>query len=169
VTHSFQLAGDDVLLYRVNNCWLSAPIVLFAMQQLAHLHKVIGKCACAGMSMVDHHTLMQGFWDWQAKEQNTRGYMPGAQFFGTAVAQPPGHVSIPCALTCRHTLSHMHTHYHIHLHNTLSTRAACLAAGNWKWIIPPLAASTSPCYLGLNKMIEYTLKPALLYAPGFKQ
>ncbi|KAK9867318.1 hypothetical protein WJX84_004437 [Apatococcus fuscideae] len=41
--------------------------------------------------------------------------------------------------------------------------------GNWKWIIPPLAAHTSKCYTGLNKMIEYTLKPALLYAPGFKE
>eukprot|EP00899_Mesostigma_viride_P019797 jgi/Mesvir1/27819/Mv07497-RA.2 len=38
--------------------------------------------------------------------------------------------------------------------------------GNWKWIIPPVAAHTSRCYLELNKMIEYTLNPALMYAPG---
>lgn len=41
--------------------------------------------------------------------------------------------------------------------------------GNWKWIIPPVASSTNKCYLGLAKMKEYTLKPALLYAPGFKR
>jgi hypothetical protein len=29
--------------------------------------------------MVDHHTLMQDFSDWQAQELKTRGYMPGAQ------------------------------------------------------------------------------------------
>jgi hypothetical protein len=31
--------------------------------------------------------------------------------------------------------------------------------GNWKWILPPMSASASRCYLGLNKMTEYTLKP----------
>lgn len=31
--------------------------------------------------------------------------------------------------------------------------------GNWKWIITPLSASANRCYLGLNKMTEYTLKP----------
>eukprot|EP00898_Chlorokybus_atmophyticus_P001881 jgi/Chlat1/2694/Chrsp180S02868 len=69
----------------------------------------------ASTGMVDHHTLMQQFWEWQSKERIQRGYCPG----------------------------------------------------NWKWIIPPVAASTSKCYLGLNKMTEYTLKPAYLYAPGF--
>lgn len=34
------------------------------------------------------------------------------------------------------------------------------APGNWKWIVPPLAASAnSTTYLQLNKMTEYTLKP----------
>ena len=41
--------------------------------------------------------------------------------------------------------------------------------GNWKWIMPPVIAHTSPCYLGLNTMTEYTLKPALLCAPGYKR
>ena len=132
--------------------------------------------------MVDHHTLMQGFWDWQAEEQKTRGYMPGAGL-GFSLSLHPclnprcGHVGAhllsllssalgpcswvldlrtPCVRPCTSLICYVQ---HLGLP----------AAGNWKWIIPPLAASTSPCYLGLNKMIEYTLKPALLYAPGFKQ
>ena len=44
--------------------------------------------------------------------------------------------------------------------NELQTRGYC--PGNWKWIIPPTASSTSSLYLGLNKMTEYTLKPALI-------
>jgi nitric oxide synthase oxygenase domain/subunit len=31
--------------------------------------------------------------------------------------------------------------------------------GNWKWIITPVSPTASPCYLQLNKMTEYTLKP----------
>jgi nitric oxide synthase oxygenase domain/subunit len=31
--------------------------------------------ACVGM--VDHHTLLQGFWEWYWKEKRTRGYVPG--------------------------------------------------------------------------------------------
>eukprot|EP00898_Chlorokybus_atmophyticus_P007291 jgi/Chlat1/7563/Chrsp63S00556 len=69
----------------------------------------------ASTGIVDHHTLMQQFWEWHNKEKQSRGYNPG----------------------------------------------------NWKWIISPVAASTSRCYLGLNKMTEYTLKPAYLYTPGF--
>ena len=42
----------------------------------------------------------------------------------------------------------------------LKKRGYC--PGNWKWIIPPTASSTSSIYLGLNKMTEYTLKPALV-------
>ena len=38
---------------------------------------------------------------------------------------------------------------------------------NWKWVIPPMSASTSDAYLGLNKAQEYTLKPAYLYGQGF--
>lgn len=53
----------------------------------------------SSVAMVDHHTLMQQFWEWHHKELATRGYSPG----------------------------------------------------NWKWIIPPVAAHTSKCYLGLNK------------------
>jgi len=49
----------------------------------------------------------------------------------------------------------------------LKTRGYC--PGNWKWIIPPQASATSPAYLGLNKMTEYTLRPAYLYAPGWKK
>ena len=43
------------------------------------------------------------------------------------------------------------------------------APGNWKWIIPPMSASTSPCFQGLNKMTEYTLKPAYIRAPGWQK
>lgn len=60
--------------------------------------------------MVDHHTLMDNFYNWWHKEQRTRGYSPG----------------------------------------------------NWKWIITPMSASSNRCYLGLNKMTEYTLKPVRL-------
>ena len=31
--------------------------------------------ACVGM--VDHRTLLQGFWEWYWKEKRTRGYVPG--------------------------------------------------------------------------------------------
>lgn len=27
--------------------------------------------------MIDHHTLMQNFWEWRAEELATRGYSPG--------------------------------------------------------------------------------------------
>ena len=67
--------------------------------------------------MVDHHTLINGFYDWYREEKTLRGYCPG----------------------------------------------------NWKWIIPPQAAALSPAYLKLNKMIEYCLKPAYLYAPSWTQ
>lgn len=42
------------------------------------------------------------------------------------------------------------------------------APGNWKWIVPPTASSTSSIYLGLNKMTEYTLKPALVGGMGLR-
>lgn len=40
--------------------------------------------------------------------------------------------------------------------------------GNWKWIITPVSPTASRCYLELNKMTEYTLKPGYWYAPGWK-
>ncbi|GMH45883.1 hypothetical protein BSKO_13846 [Bryopsis sp. KO-2023] len=70
-----------------------------------------------GVGMVDHHTLINGFYQWYYKEKRERGYCPG----------------------------------------------------NWKWVIPPLAASTSPAYMKLNKMTEYTLKPVYKPAPGWRQ
>jgi len=48
----------------------------------------------------------------------------------------------------------------------LKNRGYC--PGNWKWILPPTAASTSSLYLGLNKMTEYTLKPTLVPGLGLK-
>ncbi|CAD7697898.1 unnamed protein product [Ostreobium quekettii] len=69
----------------------------------------------AKVGLIDHHTLLQNFYEWYHTELATRGYSPG----------------------------------------------------NWKWIISPMSSSTSPCYLGLNKMIEYTLKPAYTRAPGW--
>jgi len=48
----------------------------------------------------------------------------------------------------------------------LATRG--YSPGNWKWVLPPTAASTSSLYLGLNKMTEYTLKPALVGGTGLK-
>ena len=41
-----------------------------------------------------------------------------------------------------------------------SLKPSMLVAGNWKWIIPPVAAHTSKCYLGLNKSV-----PPLLVFP----
>jgi hypothetical protein len=49
----------------------------------------------------------------------------------------------------------------------MATRGYC--PGNWKWIIPPTASSTSSIYLGLNKMTEYTLKPALVGGMSLKR
>lgn len=43
----------------------------------------------------------------------------------------------------------------------LATRGYC--PGNWKWIIPPVSSSQSRCYLELNKMTEYSLKPGNCY------
>jgi len=31
--------------------------------------------------------------------------------------------------------------------------------GNWKWIITPVSPTATRCYLQLNRMTEYTLKP----------
>ena len=31
----------------------------------------------SSVAMVDHHTLMQQFWEWHHKELATRGYSPG--------------------------------------------------------------------------------------------
>lgn len=49
-------------------------------------------------------------------------------------------------------------------HSEMKTRGYC--PGNWKWIVPPAAPSSSPCYLGLNKMNEYTLKPMVVPGRG---
>ncbi|KAK9824802.1 hypothetical protein WJX74_009932 [Apatococcus lobatus] len=71
--------------------------------------------------------------------------------------------SCSVAMVDHHTLMQQFWIWHA---EELKTRG--YSPGNWKWIIPPVAAHTSKCYLGLNKMTEYTLKPALFYAPGFK-
>jgi nitric oxide synthase oxygenase domain/subunit/sulfite reductase alpha subunit-like flavoprotein len=47
----------------------------------------------------------------------------------------------------------------------LKARGYC--PGNWKWIVPPMAASATEAYLGLSRMTEYTLKPAYLPGPGW--
>lgn len=47
----------------------------------------------------------------------------------------------------------------------LKNRGYC--TGNWKWIIPPFFGSYTICHRGLNKMIEYTLKPALIQSVGW--
>ncbi|KAK1736786.1 nitric oxide synthase [Skeletonema marinoi] len=38
---------------------------------------------------------------------------------------------------------------------------------NWKWVIPPMSSSTNEAYLGLNKALEYTLKPAYVGGKNF--
>ena len=43
-----------------------------------------------------------------------------------------------------------------------------MRAGNWKWVIPPVNPTLSPCYMQLNKMTEYTLLPAYVYSPSYK-
>ncbi|KAG2495440.1 hypothetical protein HYH03_006386 [Edaphochlamys debaryana] len=40
--------------------------------------------------------------------------------------------------------------------------------GNWKWIIPPVSPTASRCYLELNHMTEFTLKPGYWYTPGWR-
>lgn len=32
-------------------------------------------------------------------------------------------------------------------------------SGNWKWIITPVSPTATKCYLHLNNMTEYTIKP----------
>lgn len=61
------------------------------------------------------------------------------------------------AIVSKHTLMREFVPWY---RKELRTRGYC--PGNWKWIIPPLAASTSEAYLGLSKMTEYTLHPAVL-------
>ncbi|KXZ51520.1 hypothetical protein GPECTOR_12g483 [Gonium pectorale] len=41
--------------------------------------------------------------------------------------------------------------------------------GNWKWIIPPVSPTASRCYLELNHMTEYTIKPGYWYAPMWRK
>eukprot|EP00775_Hariotina_reticulata_P010070 gene10070-10225_t len=41
--------------------------------------------------------------------------------------------------------------------------------GNWKWIITPVSSTASRCYLELNKMTEYTLKPGYWIAPNWRK
>eukprot|EP00984_Skeletonema_dohrnii_P034576 scaffold33595_cov95-Skeletonema_dohrnii-CCMP3373.AAC.1 len=38
---------------------------------------------------------------------------------------------------------------------------------NFKWVIPPMLSSTNRAYLGLNKALEYTLKPAYIGGKNF--
>eukprot|EP00984_Skeletonema_dohrnii_P013822 scaffold5777_cov144-Skeletonema_dohrnii-CCMP3373.AAC.4 len=38
---------------------------------------------------------------------------------------------------------------------------------NWKWVIPPMSSSTNEAYLGLNKALKYTLKPAYVGGKNF--
>lgn len=53
-----------------------------------------------------------------------------------------------------HTLmANLHSFYH----KEVTCRG--FFCGNWKWLVTPMSASGNPCYLGLNKMTEYTLKP----------
>ncbi|KAI3435713.1 hypothetical protein D9Q98_001771 [Chlorella vulgaris] len=40
--------------------------------------------------------------------------------------------------------------------------------GNWKWIISPVSPTATKCYLHLNKMTEYTLKPGYWYGAGWR-
>lgn len=84
---------------------------------LALNRAVLNSFQHSGFGMVDHHSLMSGFFDWFSKEKRDRGY----------------------------------------------------CTGNWKWIIPPLAASACRAYLHLNKMTEYTLKPMYVSGPGWRR
>ena len=45
----------------------------------------------------------------------------------------------------------------------LKNRGYC--PGNWKWLIPPYNSVCNPAYYQTNKMIEYTLKPAIISPP----
>eukprot|EP00985_Skeletonema_marinoi_P017024 scaffold9252_cov160-Skeletonema_marinoi.AAC.15 len=45
-------------------------------------------------------------------------------------------------------------------------RRYCPVNWNWKWVIPPMSSSTNEAYLGLNKALEYTLKPAYVGVGG---
>jgi len=77
---------------------------------------VVHSFAHADFAMVDHHTMIENFYDWYKDELRGRGYIPG----------------------------------------------------NWKWLIPPISSSQCRAYLNLNKMTEYTLKPAWILAAGWR-
>lgn len=102
IAHAFDLDTS-----KFSTCWVDEAMALLAKAVLASYSE-------ASLGIVDHHTLINGFWDWYHNEKKTRGYCPG----------------------------------------------------NWKWIIPPMSAAASKCYLGLNKMTEYSLKPILKAAPS---
>ena len=50
--------------------------------------------------------------------------------------------------------------FYSHYHSEIENRGYC--PGNWKWLIPPYNGISNPCYFNLNKMTEYTLKPAII-------
>ena len=59
-------------------CTSWQALLLLGMNSLSALPQAVlysFRQACVGM--VDHHTLVQGFWDWYWKEKRERGYVPG--------------------------------------------------------------------------------------------
>ena len=107
---------------------------------------VVQSFRATGWGVVDHHTMLKGFWEWYNKEKASRGYCPGTPLLRDSASTR----SWPME-RCRSFI------------NDVSKRA-----GNWKWVVPPINGFLSPCYMKLNRMTEYTVLPQYVYAPGFK-
>lgn len=39
---------------------------------------IVSSFRASGWGIVDHHTMLKGFWEWYNKELDQRGYCPGA-------------------------------------------------------------------------------------------
>lgn len=78
----------------------------------------------------------------------------GHEFCVSVVLVTPGPCLPLLALVDHHTLMR---NFFTWWNKEMAVRGFC--PGNWKWLITPLSPTTTDCYLGLNKMTEYTIKP----------
>ena len=86
--------------------------------------------------MVDHHTLIDMFWDWYHDELNYRKYCPVSVSVASLIL-----------LVCFNLVPHATTvffYFYLNFYSQWQT--------NWKWVIPPMSSSTNKAYLGLNKV-----------------
>jgi len=96
------------------------------------------------VALVDHHNLIDMFYDWYEAESVSRGYCPVNWKW----------VIVSCFL----------------IMNLISTSTLFLTHNILYCMIqPPVSSSTNKAYLGLSHAQEYTLKPAYLVGKGFTE